>query len=207
MSQKKVAVQKAAGDIVFEITDSEITDAIENRVSLTSALTTHAMIDDARRQIRDRVYLGKQGTQQVAEALSTSTGFPLWYAHRIARTEAQQAFQLTMFNTFQRSGVKKHEWITVGDRRVRPEHNDNEAGGAIKMGDFFSSGEQYPGQSSPSCRCSLQPDLSDPNIVLEPWKGGAGPYPIGPQIPPKPIRPPVPRIPGMSKPLEPPAKE
>jgi hypothetical protein len=189
----KTLVQKAAGDVVFEITDQEITDAIGNRITVVGATTTQAQVLDARNMIRDEVYLGTSSTQAVAEKLASAQGFPLWYSHRIARTEAQQSFQLAMFNTFQRSGVKKHEWVTVGDNRVRPQHEANELGGPVKLGDNFPSGEIYPGQSSPNCRCSLTPDLSDPNILLEPWNGSAGPYKIGPQ-PTKPLKPPLSKV-------------
>jgi hypothetical protein len=199
--RQKTEVKKAAGDIVFEITDQEITDVIENRIIVQGTATSEAVIQDARRQIRDRVYLGAESTQDVAQALKTTEGFPLWYANRISRTEAQQAYQLGMYNTFQRSGVKKHAWVTVGDDRVRPEHTDNEAAGPIKVGAFFPSGEQYPGQSSPNCRCTLQPDLSDPKLVLEPWDGSSGPYPIGPDSRPTA---PIPKPPRLPKPLKPP---
>lgn len=180
--EKKSVVRKAVGDVVFEITDPEIIDAIENRVIVTGARTTQAMVTDARNLIRDQVYLGSSSTQAVAKMLASSEGFPLWYAHRIARTEAQQAFQLTMHNTYRRSGVKRTEWVTVGDRRVREEHRANEAAGPRAMGRTFPSGEEYPGQTSPNCRCTLQPDLSDPNLLLEPWTGSAGPYHIGPSL-------------------------
>jgi len=172
--EKKVQVRKAAGDVRFELTDDELIQAIDDRVIFVTARTSAAVIENVRRLIRDFIILGGLGTQEVADMIRSGQGFPSWYANRIARTEMHQAYEVAQHESFIRSGVKMHEWITVGDRRVRPEHVDNEAHGPVPVGQPFPSGQLHPGDGpgSVNCRCTIQPDLSDPSMLLVPWSGG-----------------------------------
>ena len=75
----------------------------------------------------------------------------------IARTEVTQALsEATMFE-YKNAGVLRHEWLSAGDEEVRDSHIANQEVGPIPVGDTFPSGERYPGENSPNCRCTLIP--------------------------------------------------
>lgn len=168
----KVNVRKSAS-VRFELEDQAVIDAIENRVVVASSLATSQAVEATRRLVRDMVILAGLSTQDVADSLAITEGFPQWYANKLARTEMHQAYELAQHEQFVKSGVKFHSWLTVGDRRVRPQHVDNEAAGPIRIGLAFPSGQRHPGEGalSVNCRCTITPDLSDPTILLEPWDG------------------------------------
>ena len=75
----------------------------------------------------------------------------------IARTEVAQAVNQATMIEYKNSGILKHSWLTAGDEDVREEHISNQAAGPIGIGETFPSGETYPGESSPNCRCTLIP--------------------------------------------------
>ena len=189
----RVDVRKAVS-ARFELEDREIIDSIENRVVRTGAGTLAATVEDTRRLTRDMVVLSGLSTQDVADSLTITEGFPQWYSNRLARTEMHQSYESAMNQTYVRSGVPKHSWLTVGDRRVRPWHVMNEMAGPIRIGAFFPSGQLHPGDGALSinCRCSAIPELDDLAILLEPWDGrsvGAlSLNPTGPSLKPPPLK-------------------
>jgi len=168
--------QKAEGKTVqFGLEDKHLLSTLENRAIKHGNGVFAETIQDARKVIRDVVFINGGSVDQAAQALVKSTKIPEWRALKIARTETQQAFNGAMFDTFGRSGVKAKKWITVGDARVRPEHTLNEGAGWIPIASPFPSGQMHPGDGTLSinCRCSLIPDLSDPNILIQPWDGSS----------------------------------
>lgn len=173
-------VSKASGgeDFTFELSDAAIIHALESRGIIVGAGLTHDIIEDARSLIRDKVYLGGSDVADIAEELASAHAIADWRALSIARTETQAAFNLASYRMFERSGVQKQFWVTVGDNRVRPQHVANEEAGAVQIGVPFPSGQLHPGDGplSVNCRCSLLPDLSDPSILLNPWDGKSGPF-------------------------------
>jgi len=185
----RLPVAKAAGDLVFELTDEEIRSALQDRAVEHGAGITEQIINDSRKIVREKMYLGAATAQETGEIIASGAGIPEWRGLKIARTEAGQAFNLASFRQYETSGVKFNQWLTVGDRRVRPEHILNETSGPVELGKPFPNGQLHPGDGPQSinCRCSLIPDLSDPNILLEPWDGSPGfhtktiPPPIGPK--------------------------
>jgi 8-oxo-dGTP pyrophosphatase MutT (NUDIX family) len=194
--EKRITVSKAAGDIVFELTDAELINELEGRPIVVGAGLAPAVVEDARKLIRDELFLGNASTGEggISDLILAGGQVPEYRALRISRTETQSAFNQGFYKVEQRSGIKKHSWVTVGDRRVRPEHAMNEDSGDIPIGDPFASLQIHPGDPGPlvlhvNCRCSLQPDLSDPNILLDPWAGDSGANlktdPTLPGIPPK----------------------
>lgn len=178
----KADIRKAAGDIRFELSDMEVIDAIENRVVHTSGAAVAGAVESTRKLTRDLVVLSGLSVQDVSDSLAISEGWNQWYADRLARTEMHQSYERAINQEYVRSGVKFHEWITVGDRRVRPAHVGNEGDGPVEIGKPFSSGQLHPGDGAQSinCRCTVQPDLSDPKLLLQPWDGGGGSLAISP---------------------------
>ena len=206
----RLPVVKAAGDLVFELTDEEIRSALQDRAIEHGAGITEQVIKDGRKIVRDEMFLGAKTAQETGEIIASGAGIPEWRGLKIARTEAGQAFNLASYRQYETSGVKYNQWLTVGDRRVRPEHILNETGGPVAVGKPFPNGQLHPGDGPQSinCRCSLIPDLSDPDILLEPWDGSPGFHSktIPPPIAPKP-KIPVPPA-GLKKPvvIDPPPK-
>jgi hypothetical protein len=178
---KRRLVSKAAGDFEFSLTDTELVAALENRATVVGAGITADLVGDVRRLVRDNVFLGNQSTTEIARTVAAASGIPQWRALKIARTEAQVAFNSALAESYRRSGVKKITWITVGDNRVREGHQDND-GATVEIGKSFPNGQVHPGDGvdSINCRCSISADLSDPNILLKPWDGSSGPFLKGP---------------------------
>lgn len=162
--------------IVFGLTDEEIIDQLMNRPVLVGASTSKVAIENTRRMIRDELFTARASIAEAVERIAASEGIKEWQALRITRTETQVAINSAANAMYGRSGVKKKSWLTVGDHRVRAAHVTNEADGPIPFNKPFSSGQMHPGDGAQSvnCRCSLEADLSDPSILLEPWDGSGG---------------------------------
>jgi len=175
-AQKRIEVKKGFFDkVIYELTDAEILNQLENREVLFGRGISRDTILDARGMVKSDIFLGNSTAMEVAEKLKVKYHIPLVRGEKIARTETQQAFNGACNDMYRRSGVKYHTWSTVGDDRVRPEHLDND-GSKVEMGKEFPSGQLHPGDGplSINCRCSVFPDLSDKRILLEPWQGGPG---------------------------------
>jgi hypothetical protein len=180
-------VRKAAGDIVFELTDQELIAALQERAREVGRGLTPTMLGDFRNMVRDRMVLGDAKPEEMGREIALAGGIPEWRGLKIARTEAGSAYNTATFEQYHRSGVKKKAWINVGDIRVRDAHILNASDGYIPMEKPFSTGAMHPGDGTDSinCRCSLQADLSDPEILITPWDGSSGPWlrPVGPLAP------------------------
>ncbi|MEG0398558.1 MAG: minor capsid protein, partial [Cetobacterium sp.] len=88
-------------------------------------------------------------TKTLTEAIVKTTGIEKNRANLIARDQVGKVFAESTKTQFKGIGLKKFEWITVGDSRVRTEHRDR--AGNIYEWDNPPSGE-IPG-SAIACRC------------------------------------------------------
>ena len=92
-----------------------------------------------------------------------------WEANRIARTEIHNAHQMGIMNEYNESGVEYTQWSSAQDDRVRGLKPSDSAdhvaldGEIIALGDTFSNGLGYPGDTSGpieewiNCRCANIP--------------------------------------------------
>lgn len=81
-------------------------------------------------------------------------------AKLIARTEVTQAMNEAALLEYKDNGVKQVKWLAAMDERTRATHKDNH--GVVRdSGTPFPSGEVYPGQHSPNCRCTLSPYIDN----------------------------------------------
>ena len=161
-------------DVVeFGLTDEEIIYWLENGTLISGSTLGVTALESARATIANSMVLGELGIDEVAEMIATSLDTTDWQALRIARTETQVAFNSAMNDQYVRSKVQRRQWITVGDNRVRPAHTANEMAGWVEMHLPFPNGAMHPGEGADSinCRCSIQADLSDPDLIIEPWEG------------------------------------
>ena len=88
-------------------------------------------------------------TKTLKEAIKLTTGIEDKRANLIARDQVGKIFAYATKTQFQGIGLKKFEWVTVGDNRVRDSHK--ERNGQIYEWDNPPSGE-IPG-SAIQCRC------------------------------------------------------
>ena len=88
-------------------------------------------------------------TKTLKEAIKRATGIEENRANLIARDQVGKIFGQATKTQFKGIGLKKFEWITVGDNRVRSEHKDR--AGQIYEWDNPPNGE-IPG-SAIACRC------------------------------------------------------
>jgi hypothetical protein len=210
-------VKKAAfapEDVIeFGLSDEEVLFWLESGTAAGAETFTTAALTNARLIISENLVLGGMGIDETATLIGSSLDLKDYQALRIARTETQVAFNSAMNDQYVRSKVTKRQWLTVGDRRVRPAHVMNEAAGLIEYPKPFPNGAMHPGEGPDSinCRCSIQADLSDPEILIEPWDGQATimepEIPRPPKLPrrdktPTP-KPPTPKPKPKPKPTEP----
>lgn len=166
--------KKAADDVVFTLSSEEILAALLARAADSSTF----MMSSVAREANHMVGVGLASGLALNEIRSNLEAWlgdesQAWRAYRAVNTEFQYAVNTARFDMFERSGVQKKRWITVGDNRVRPTHHRNEIAGWIPMSDQFPNGTMKPGEGTDgiNCRCVLEADLSNPSIVLEPWTG------------------------------------
>lgn len=88
-------------------------------------------------------------TKTLKEAIKRATGIEENRANLIARDQIGKIFGQATKTQFKGIGLKKFEWITVGDNRVRSEHKDR--AGQIYEWDNPPNGE-IPGIAI-ACRC------------------------------------------------------
>lgn len=159
--------------IEFGLSDEEIIYWLENGTLISGSTLGVTALESARTTIANSMVLGELGIDEVAEMIATSLDTTDWQALRIARTETQKSFNSAMNDQYARSKVQRRQWITVGDNRVRPAHTANEMAGWVEMHLPFPNGAMHPGEGADSinCRCSIQADLSDPDLLIEPWEG------------------------------------
>ena len=85
-----------------------------------------------------------------------------WESKRIARTEIHNAHNRATMDTYTDYGVEYTMWIAANDDRVRESHEEIN-GEIIRLGDTYSNGLKYPGDTDGpieewiNCRCSNAP--------------------------------------------------
>lgn len=85
-----------------------------------------------------------------------------WEAQRIARTEIHNSHNTAVMDTYNEYGVEYTMWIAADDERTRESHLEIN-GEIIRLGDTYSNGLKYPGDTDGpieewiNCRCSNAP--------------------------------------------------
>lgn len=91
----------------------------------------------------------------------------------IANMELNYATSQGTLETMRRNGVQEKSWITVGDDRVRPDHQANMDEGPIPVnGTFSGTGDDAP-PADFNCRCTLVEHVNDDwTPPANTWAGG-----------------------------------
>lgn len=101
------------------------------------------------------------GTEALGDEIADSPGFSDARAATIGRTEVIAANNRGNYDAYADSGVvERVEWLTAHDDLVEEICEDNEAAGAIPLGEGFPSGDDCP-PAHPNCRCALIPVLDE----------------------------------------------
>lgn len=132
-------------------------------------------IKEARTSIRNTIFIQGKNVDEAIKQVRAMHIMSRAEALKIVRTETQAGYGLGMQQVYEKSGVEKKEWWTVGDHRVRASHTSNAVDGEIPVQSMFSSGQKHPGDVSGgvhnmvNCRCSLIPVKGQ--SVISPWTG------------------------------------
>ena len=118
------------------------------------------------RSIMDIITLGYKsgkGIDYVANNLTKRFDqLTTWESKRIARTEIHNAHNRGTMDKYQEYGVEYTMWIAADDERTRESHLEIN-GEIIRLGDTYSNGLKYPGDTDGpieewiNCRCSNAP--------------------------------------------------
>ena len=132
-------------------------------------------------QIITTGYTSGKGINVVAQMLQTRfQQLETWEAKRIARTEIHNAHNNAVMKTYETLNVEYTQWISVDDGRTRGTDPNDSAdhlilnGEIIRIGDTYSNGLQYPGDTSGpieewiNCRCSNAPYVMPYGMMAPP---------------------------------------
>ena len=108
-------------------------------------------------------YTSGKGINVIASVLEKRFNqLETWEAKRIARTEIHNAHNNAVMKTYEALNVEYTQWIAADDDRTRESHLEVDRE-IIRIGDTYSNGLAYPGDTSGpieewiNCRCSNAP--------------------------------------------------
>ena len=121
-------------------------------------------------------YTSGKGINVVAQMLQTRfQQLETWEAKRIARTEIHNAHNNAVMKTYETLNVEYTQWIAADDDRTRESHLEVDRE-IIRIGDTYSNGLQYPGDTSGpieewiNCRCSNAPFVMPYGMMAPPGR-------------------------------------
>ena len=127
-------------------------------------------------QIITTGYTSGKGINVVAQMLQTRFNqLETWEAKRIARTEIHNAHNNAVMKTYETLNVEYTQWIAADDDRTRDSHVEVDRE-IIRIGDTYSNGLQYPGDTSGpieewiNCRCSNAPYVMPYGMMAPPGR-------------------------------------
>ena len=133
-----------------------------NKVFIASKRTL-ARVTSQLNQIITQGYTEGKGINVVASMLTKRFDqLETWEAKRIARTEIHNSHNQGVMKIYDEVGVEYTQWIAATDDRVRESHEEIN-GEIIRLGDTYSNGLEYPGDTNGdieewiNCRCSNAP--------------------------------------------------
>lgn len=167
--KKKVNIKATRNNLFGTLTDAE--QELLERTKIFSKRTLARITSDIN-QILTQGYTDGKGINVVATTITKRFNqLETWEARRIARTEIHNAHNNAVMKTYETLDVEYTQWISAGDDgRTRESHlgpadgvPDGVDGQIIRMGDTYSNGLQYPGDTDGpieewiNCRCSNAP--------------------------------------------------
>ena len=132
------------------------------RVFIASERTLARVNESINLIITDGYRSGKGINYVTNQILKRFDQLTSWESKRIARTEIHNAHNRATMDTYSDYGVEYTMWIAANDDRVRESHEEIN-GEIIRLGDTYSNGLKYPGDTDGpieewiNCRCSNAP--------------------------------------------------
>ena len=129
----------------------------------TASKRTLARVSADINQLITKGYTDGMGINVVANTLTKRFNeLETWEAKRIARTEIHNSHNRGVMKIYEEMNVSYTQWIAADDDRTRDSHAEIN-GEIIRIGDTYSNGLAYPGDTSGpieewiNCRCSNAP--------------------------------------------------
>ena len=129
----------------------------------TASQRTLARVSADINQLITKGYTEGMGINVVANTLTKRFNeLETWEAKRIARTEIHNSHNRGVMKIYEEMNVSYTQWIAADDDRTRDSHAEIN-GEIIRIGDTYSNGLAYPGDTSGpieewiNCRCSNAP--------------------------------------------------
>ena len=158
--KKKVNIKATRNNLFGTLTDAE--QELLERTKIFSKKTLARITTDIN-QILTKGYTDGKGINVVATTITKRFNqLETWEARRIARTEIHNAHNNAVMKTYDTLGVEYTQWIAADDDRTRESHIEVDRE-IIRIGDTYSNGLQYPGDTDGpieewiNCRCSNAP--------------------------------------------------
>ena len=158
--KKKVNIKATRNNLFGTLTDAE--QELLERTKIFSKRTLARITSDIN-QILTQGYTDGKGINVVTTTITKRFNqLETWEARRIARTEIHNAHNNAVMKTYDTLGVEYTQWIAADDDRTRESHIEVDRE-IIRIGDTYSNGLQYPGDTDGpieewiNCRCSNAP--------------------------------------------------
>ena len=158
--RKKVNIKATRNNLFGTLKDAE--RELLERTKIFSKRTLSRITTDIN-QILTKGYTDGKGINIVASTITKRFNqLETWEAKRIARTEIHNAHNNAVMKTYETLGVEYTQWIAADDDRTRESHVEVDRE-IIRLGDTYSNGLAYPGDTSGdieewiNCRCSNAP--------------------------------------------------
>lgn len=171
--RKKVQIKATRYNLFGTLEDAE--EELLQKVFIASKRTLARVTTDIN-TIITQGYTDGKGINVVASLLTKRFNqLETWEAKRIARTEIHNAHNNAIMRTYNTMGVEYTQWIAADDDRTRDSHIEVDRE-IIRVGDTYSNGLQYPGDTSGpieewiNCRCSNAPYVLPQGMMAPPDK-------------------------------------
>lgn len=145
-----IASAAARGPEMFGMQDVAGEIIADPHAAMDITRTTETLV---RKLVTDAIADGK-AVSEISDLVEGSWAFSDGRAALIARNETNEAWNATLFDIFDQTGVSMVGWQTMEDVKVEIECLLNQAAGPIPIGQPFPSGAKRPLQHN-LCRCWL----------------------------------------------------
>lgn len=144
-------------DVDFSLLTPEVEAFLLEKRFEIAELVDGPVADRLRAELREGLRNG-ESVERIADRVEEAFAVERSRARRIARTEVAESFNGGRYESMKAAEVKRIEWLTARDARVRDEHVVMD-GEVIVLGDTFSNGLRYPldpagaPEQIVNCRC------------------------------------------------------
>lgn len=140
----------------FDLPEFNMSSAIELSLDRRAELFSTSIINTTKDQLKEvfavSIASGDNRQDLVSRIGDLYKDISKGRAEVIARTEVHSAMQDANLQAYANGGIDTKIWVTVGDDRVRPEHEAID-GEEVPIHAVFSNGLLAP--SEPNCRCTI----------------------------------------------------